>query len=321
MTRAARPLLLLLLVLACDGRQSASEGSALASDAPPVNHDPCGLVTREEAEAVLGTLSAAPYRSRQDTTVAEPAGPSCVYPTEGGKALVLTPEWTYGKVVLDAERLVGGLVRQVADLPNGADTLEGAWDDVVVGMTGDLLMRKGARALTISFRHSSTDESGAIRLSGAALARLAAAPEPARPKVSAEGCPLPPEVVSTILGMPVRLAPSPVRLMDACSYQLEEDPTVEVELSIKPAEVAEMLIDGLHERAKGSLGASQRGDSLALGDEGWAYGSASGSEAVVRKGEQVYRAVMAYPLSTTTPGLKNAMVKLVVAMMTTRQVG
>jgi hypothetical protein len=265
---------------------------------------------------VLGILVAEPYRGRQDTTVADPAGPTCVYPTEGGRAFLVTPEWTYGKMTLDVERLVGGLVRQVADLPGvAADTLEGLWDDAVAGFSGDLVLRKGARSLTIRYLNSSTDAAGAIRLSGPALTRMAAVPDPPRPQASSDGCPLPPDLVGKILAMPVRLAPRPVQLVDACSYELEEDPTTEVEVSIKPVELAEMVFEGLHSRAKALLGASARADSLGLGDEGWGYGSSSGSEAAVRAGGKVYHARMAYLLSTTTPSLKDAMVRLVAAMM------
>jgi hypothetical protein len=318
----ARPLSVFLLALALpaaacgSGGEPASDGSAATRQQTAASRDPCGLVTRAEAEAVLGSLVAEPYRGRQDTTVADPAGPTCVYQTEGGRVFLLTPEWTYGKTTLDVERLVGGLVRQVADLPGvEADTLEGLWDDAVVGLSGDLVLRKGPRSLTIRYLNSSTDAVGAIRLSGPALIRLAAVPDPPRPKASSDGCPLPPDLVGKILAMPVRVAPRPVQLLDACSYELEEDPMTEVELSIKPAELAEMVFEGLHSRAKALLGASARADSLELGNEGWGYGSSSGSEAAVRADGKVYHARMAYPLSTTTPSLKDAMVRLVAAMM------
>ena len=318
---AGKPRFLLHLIglsaaLACGGDKSPEASAATAATAAQVvNHDPCSLLTRDEAEAVLGSLSTAPFRSKQDSALADPNGPGCAYQTADRRALIITPEWTYGKMILDTERLVGGLVRQVADLPNGADTLEGTWDDIVVGLAGDLSLRKGARALTINYVNSSTDLAGAIKLSGPALTRLAAVPEPERPAVSSDGCPLAPDAVTGILGMSVRLAPRPVRLMDACSYQLIEDPTVEVELSIKPANVAEMLFEGMHARVKGLLGSTARADSIGFGDEGWAYGSGSSSEAAVRKGEQLYHAAMSYPLSTSTGNLKNEMVRLVAAMM------
>jgi hypothetical protein len=293
-------------VWGCGGEGEPGRDS-LGTIAQPVStsHDPCGLLTRAEAEEVLGALVVEPYRSRRDTSVADPAGPTCTYQTEGGRVLLLTPEWTYGKMMLDTERLVGGLVRQVAELPGAvADTLEGPWDDVVVGMSGELVMRKGARSLTISHLESSTD-----------VTRLAAVPEPVRPVISADGCPLLPDVVTTILELPVRLAPRPVRSMDACSYQLLDDPTVELDLAIQPAEVAPMVFEGLQARAKGMRGPDNPADSLALGDEGWAYGSSSGSEAAVRVGERLFHAKMAHPLSSSTPALRDAMVRLVAAMM------
>jgi hypothetical protein len=92
--------------------------------------------------------------------------------------LVLTPEWTYGKTTLEAERMVGGLVSQVADVFDMvADTLEGQWDDAVVSLTGELIFLKGSDALSIGYRTSSTDAAGAIRLAGPALKRLATVPE------------------------------------------------------------------------------------------------------------------------------------------------
>jgi hypothetical protein len=104
---------------------------------PPSGRDPCGVLTREEAEPELGKLLLAPFRTREGTPLADPAGRSCGYLTAGHRVLVLTPEWEYGRAALDAERMVGGLVRQVADLPGiEGDTLEGPWDDAAVGLSG-----------------------------------------------------------------------------------------------------------------------------------------------------------------------------------------
>jgi hypothetical protein len=75
----------------------------------------------------------------------------------------------------------------------------------------------------------------------------------------------------------------PVRLMDTCSYQLTSDPNVELELSIKPATVGETLFAAVHDRARTRLGGETRAESVTLGDEGWAYGAKSGSEAAVRR--------------------------------------
>jgi hypothetical protein len=72
--------------------------------------------------------------------------------------------------------MAGGMVRQVADLPGiEGDTLEGAWDEAVVDLAGELLLRRGGRVLGVRYLMSSTDAAGAIRLAEPVLARLAAA--------------------------------------------------------------------------------------------------------------------------------------------------
>ena len=144
----------------------------------PPGPDPCSVLTREEAEAVLGKLVVAPFRTRERTPLADPGGKSCTYLTPGHRVLVLTPTWEYGRIELNAARMVGGMVRQVADLPGiEGDTLEGSWDDAVVDLEGELLLRKGSHALGIRYQASSTDAAGALRLSEPALRRLAATPE------------------------------------------------------------------------------------------------------------------------------------------------
>jgi hypothetical protein len=141
--------------------------------------DPCGVLTREEAEPVLGKLLVAPFRTRERTPLADPAGKSCAYLTAGHRVLLLTPTWEYGGMELKTARMAGGMVGQimqpVADLRGiEGDTLEGPWDDAVVDFEGELLLLKGAHAVGIRYRASSTDIAGAIRLAGPALKRLAA---------------------------------------------------------------------------------------------------------------------------------------------------
>jgi hypothetical protein len=57
----------------------------------------------------------------------------------------------------------------------GADTLEGPWDEVAIGLDGELAILKGERMLEIEYLTSSTDMAGAIRLAGAGLRGLAGA--------------------------------------------------------------------------------------------------------------------------------------------------
>ncbi|MGE5927065.1 MAG: hypothetical protein ACM357_06915, partial [Gemmatimonadota bacterium] len=139
--------------------------------------DPCSVLTRDEAEAVLGRLVADPFRAHERTPLADPSGKSCAYLAAGHRVLVLTPVWNYGGIELSAARMVGGMVRQVAELPGiEGDTLEGAWDEAVVDLTGELLLRKGGRVLGVRYLMSSTGAAGAIRLAEAALGRMTAAP-------------------------------------------------------------------------------------------------------------------------------------------------
>ena len=135
--------------------------------------DPCSVLPRRDAEAVLGVLVAAPFRAHERTPLADPAGPSCAYLTAGHRVLVMTPAWNYGGIELSAARMVGGAVRQVADLPGlEGDTLEGPWEEAVVDLAGELLLRKGGRVLGVRYLMSSTDAAGALVLAGPALERM-----------------------------------------------------------------------------------------------------------------------------------------------------
>ena len=136
---------------------------------------------------------------------------------------------------------------------------------------------------------------------------------------SADGCPLSQEDVARILGKPVRPSPAPVRLMDNCSFQLVEDTDVEIELAIKPANLGEMFFAGMQDRMKTRQGPDARADALTLGDEGWAYGAKSGSEAAVRKGDRIYHASLSSTMNPASPTLKNEMIRLVEAMITSKE--
>jgi hypothetical protein len=277
--------------------------------------DPCSVLGREEAETVLGKLVATPFRTRERTPLADPSGKSCTYLTAGHRALVLTPTWEYGRLELDAERMVGGIVRQVADLPGiEGDTLEGPWDEAAVGLSGELLLLKGAHALAIRYQMSSTDAAGALRLAGPALKRLAAAPEPERPRVTADGC-LPEATVGELVESPARLVFNAMSAVGMCNYTLRADPTVSIELAVQPAGAADEIFAELQQRMKLARGQSAEAERISIGEGGWAYGAGSQSEAAARRGGKVYRARMIYPLSTASPDRKDAMVQLVTRMM------
>jgi hypothetical protein len=141
--------------------------------------DPCTLITRQEAESVLGPLLIAPYRTGGDGPLAYATGPNCGYYTAGHHVVIVTPHWTRGKTEVAANNAIGGLISAVSGSTEGqsADTLEGPWDQAAMSLDGRLMLLKGDRALEIAYRGSSTDESGALKLARIAIPRLVAAKE------------------------------------------------------------------------------------------------------------------------------------------------
>jgi hypothetical protein len=139
--------------------------------------DPCGLLTRAEAESVLGTLVVAPYRAPAELPFVHARGRGCAYYTPGHHVLVLTPHWSDAKTDMGLLTGIGGLVGAVIQdrEAESADTLEGGWDQAAVDMTGGLALRKGDRMLQIAYLTSSTDAAGAVRLARLAIERLKAA--------------------------------------------------------------------------------------------------------------------------------------------------
>ena len=139
--------------------------------------DPCQLLTRPEAEAMLGTLVADPYRIGETEPFAESNGKSCGYATKHHHVLVVTPSWSDGKSELRSLRGISNLVSAVAAEPNAdaADTLEGAWDQAATDLDGSLVFLEGDRLLRIEYGTSTIDVAAAIQLARRILPRLASA--------------------------------------------------------------------------------------------------------------------------------------------------
>lgn len=144
-------------------------------DAEPTGPDPCALLSREQAEAVLGTLVVPPFRSADDSPLAVKNGSSCSYFTTGHRAFMIKPHWSSGKMIFRMAKGVGGVVGSVApdDTAAAADTLEGPWEEAAAsGSTGQLYFLKNDRMLEINFVTSSTDRAGAVKLARAAMEKL-----------------------------------------------------------------------------------------------------------------------------------------------------
>jgi hypothetical protein len=147
-------------------------GEATSASEPGSSANPCALVTPAEAEAVLGTLLVAPYRSHESSPIAYANGQSCSFYTAGHHVLVLTPTRSEGKLIFG---MMSGLTQNVSDKLGASavdDTLDGPWDQTARGMDGTLYVLKGDQLLAIQYRTSTTNLSGALRLAAAALPRL-----------------------------------------------------------------------------------------------------------------------------------------------------
>jgi hypothetical protein len=141
-------------------------------DIPP-NADVCGLLTRAEAEAVLGPLVVNPYRSSSYfPPLAHAAGNSCAYFTAGHHVFVLTPTWFNGARTFALEKGIGGLIAKV--MPQQAVIMKGPWDKSQITSSGKLDFLKKDQLLDVNFVMSSTDRIGALKLATTAMQRLAA---------------------------------------------------------------------------------------------------------------------------------------------------
>jgi hypothetical protein len=136
--------------------------------------NPCSLLTRAEAEAVLGPLVVEPYRSSSEhPSLALDEGHACAYFTQGHRVFALSPTWSGGEDSFKMEKGIGGLLGQV--MPQQELVIfKGAWDDAQISRgTGALLLLKGDRLLEAHYLTSGATRGGAVKLAATAMRRLA----------------------------------------------------------------------------------------------------------------------------------------------------
>jgi hypothetical protein len=133
--------------------------------------DPCVLVSRVEAEKVLGPLMADPYRVGGDKKP-DPKGSACLYRSASGQSIKIEPTYSGGQMAMKMFRMTGGLTNQVMiDESGQADTLEGDWDDVRVDF-GMLHALKGDVMIEVDANSSKAGAFGAGELADIAIKRL-----------------------------------------------------------------------------------------------------------------------------------------------------
>jgi hypothetical protein len=133
--------------------------------------DPCALVSRAEAEQVLGPLRHDPYRA-DGSGKPEPDGSVCRFETQSGRH--------FGMDVSFDGALIGmraiGLGAQIASPVFGSDSaklaaLGGHWDEARL-LPGHLMARKGDAMVDMDYFGSRAGLSGAARLADIALSRI-----------------------------------------------------------------------------------------------------------------------------------------------------
>ena len=142
--------------------------------------DPCSLLTRAEAEAVLGPLAIDPYRASSEwPPLAHGQGHACAYYTPGHRVFVLSPTWIGGAQTFNLEKGIGGFIEKSISAAGGTAStqefmvIKGPWDQTHVGMTGQLLFLKGDRLLQVHYLTSRAALGDAVKLAAVAMRRMA----------------------------------------------------------------------------------------------------------------------------------------------------
>ena len=134
--------------------------------------DPCILVSRAEAEKVIGPLAGDPYRSTQEGKP-EPTGAFCFYRGANGHSITVHPEYRGGKASLKMMSAMGGMASQaMRDRSHEADLVEGDWDDQRWTPPGQLTVLKGDVLIEVDVAGADSKPKSAGVLADAAVKRL-----------------------------------------------------------------------------------------------------------------------------------------------------
>jgi len=159
-------LIMSLVLVGCSSGQQARAGGK--------GNDPCSLVSRAEAEQILGPLRHDPYRVSGPNRDPAPAGSYCFYETKNGRRLVMDVDWTDGKMGMKVLGMMGSLVEQVISTDSGqADTLDGRWDELRMLPGDNLYARKDDQMVSVDYVGTGIGLIGAAKFVNIALGRFA----------------------------------------------------------------------------------------------------------------------------------------------------
>ena len=160
---------LILVPLGCSGQARGGGGSSASRG----GNDPCTLVSRTDAEQLLGPLRHDPYRVAGTNRDPAPAGSYCFYETRNGRRVIMDVDWKDGKMGMQIIGSMGRLVEQVITTDSGqADTLEGRWDELRMLPGDNLYARKGDQLVSIDYNGSGIGLIGAAKWAHIALGRF-----------------------------------------------------------------------------------------------------------------------------------------------------
>ena len=174
------PALLAMAVLsACDGvRDAASRRirNVVADRVEGDGHDPCALLSADEAEPYVGRLVAPPYRASDGA--ADVHGDECMYRGTDGRQVTVQPDWRSGRVVGQVLKGVPDALGKVLAQGGaaGMDSMAhrvmqqgpaGPWDQATWMPGGSLFASRGEAEVSIDVSGASGQKSDAL-----ALARL-----------------------------------------------------------------------------------------------------------------------------------------------------
>ena len=152
---------------------SLQRAGALGRAAQSSRHDPCTLLSRADAEQVLGALRHDPYRVDGSGDPA-PGGSACRYEAQTGRHLIMDVTFEGAQIGMRAI----GLGAQIASPIFGADSaqlasLHGQWNEIHL-LPGHVMARKGDAMVDVGYEGSRAGLAGAARVADVALGRLGA---------------------------------------------------------------------------------------------------------------------------------------------------
>jgi hypothetical protein len=169
--------LVVLFLVACSKEQQArlaqmaSQGGSVSSGG---GDDPCTLLSRAEAEQLLGPLRHDPFRVNSGgNRVPQPNGSACFYEAANGRRVIMDVDWKDGRMAMKVVGMGGSLSEQVIPTDTGqADTLEGRWDELRMLPGDNLFARKGDQMVSIDYLGAGIGIAGAAQWAHIALGRF-----------------------------------------------------------------------------------------------------------------------------------------------------